>query len=411
MIIKILKKRVNAEDYFPTINHFVNHIVTIFENLSNENIVKEYERLYEKIKNDDGEISISLLINWLRKNQKFKTKNQLKMEYWLERGWNEDTSMKMVEEKTISFKERNRLSIEYWLKKGHTKEEAQLEISKSQSNSSKKVKNRKSISKEDMRKIGMSENEIINFYSSRSHFSKKYWLNKGYSEEESILMVSKLQQNNSNNFASKRELNPEKYYKSTVTRIDYWINLGYSPEEAEEKLRDRQRTFTLDKCIEKYGKYIGEKVYIERQVKWNKSLTQNGNLKLGFSKSSQDLFYKIIENYDFNNHKNIFFATKNNEFLIKTKTSIWLYDYADLDKMKIIEYNGDSYHANPKIYNENDFPHPFRKTIQAKEIWEKDKQKIKVANENGFDVFVIWDSEYRKNKNQILQKCLNFLNQ
>lgn len=382
--------------------------MTINGNLSNENIVKEYERLYEKIKNDDGQISISLLINWLRKNQKFSTKNQLKMEYWLERGWNEDTSIKMVEQKTISFKERNRLSIEYWLKKGYTKEESQLEISKSQSKSSKEVKNRKSISKEDMRKMGISENEINNFYSFRSHFSKKYWLNKGYSEEESISMVSKLQQNNSNNFALKRELNPEKYYKSTVTRIDYWLNLGYSSEEAKEKLSDRQRTFTLDKCIEKYGKERGEKIYAERQQKWLISLYKNNNLKIGFSKISQELFNEIDKFYI---NEKTFYATKNKEYYIKKSNFFKRYDYVNLTRKKIIEYNGDIYHANPNLFCENDKPHPFKKESTSKQIWEEDYTKLKMANENGFDVLVVWDSEYHKDKNKVLQKCLNFLNQ
>jgi len=32
-----------------------------------------------------------------------------------------------------------------------------------------------------------------------------------------------------------------------------------------------------------------------------------------------------------------------------------------------------------------------------------------VAKENGFDVLIIWDSEYRKNKKDVINKCLDFL--
>jgi G:T-mismatch repair DNA endonuclease (very short patch repair protein) len=47
----------------------------------------------------------------------------------------------------------------------------------------------------------------------------------------------------------------------------------------------------------------------------------------------------------------------------------------------------------------------------SKEIWNKDAEKIKAAEDNGFKVLVIWDSEFKKNKKETIEKCLNFLNQ
>lgn len=76
---------------------------------------------------------------------------------------------------------------------------------------------------------------------------------------------------------------------------------------------------------------------------------------------------------------------------------------------KIIEYNGDEYHANPEMFEADEYPHPFRKDKTAKEIWEKDKRKIEVAKEKGFEVLTIWDSEYRNDKEKILNKCKEFL--
>ena len=43
-------------------------------------------------------------------------------------------------------------------------------------------------------------------------------------------------------------------------------------------------------------------------------------------------------------------------------------------------------------------------------MWQKDAEKIRIANENGFGVLTIWDSEYKKGKKGTLQKCLDFLN-
>lgn len=90
-----------------------------------------------------------------------------------------------------------------------------------------------------------------------------------------------------------------------------------------------------------------------------------------------------------------------------------MYDFACLDRNKIIEYQGDMYHANPKIYEEHEYPHPFRKNKTSKEIWDHDKKKKMRANEEGFEVLYIWDSEFRRvssdRKKKIIQKCINFL--
>jgi len=68
------------------------------------------------------------------------------------------------------------------------------------------------------------------------------------------------------------------------------------------------------------------------------------------------------------------------------------------------------YHGNPKKYKGGDNPHPFRKTITAQEMWDKDKRKYDIAIENGYEVLVVWDSEYRwGNKEEIINKCKKFL--
>jgi len=198
----------------------------------------------------------------------------------------------------------------------------------------------------------------------------------------------------------------------STAQKEYWIKKGFTIEESEIKVSERQKTFTLEKCIQKYGEEEGKKVYIDRQNRWQKSLMEGGNLKAGYSEISQELFYSIIGYYPKSeNLKKVYFSTKNSEYFISLKGgSFNVYDFTDLTRMKIIEYNGDLYHGNPLIYESEDTPNPFRKNITAKEMWVKDAEKIKIANEHGFDVLTIWDSEYRKDKNGTLQKCLDFLN-
>jgi len=199
--------------------------------------------------------------------------------------------------------------------------------------------------------------------------------------------------------------------RSNSTKLEYWINKGFSEEDANKQLTKRQTTFTLDICIEKYGEEKGKEIYYNRQQRWQKSLTENGNLKCGFSKISQTLFYSILQFYNFEDMKKIYFATKNQEYFIcKGKGEFYQYDFVDLPNKKIIEYNGDEYHANPKIYEATDYPHPFRKNITAQEIWDKDVRKRLAAEENGFEILTIWDSEYRRYKDEILEKCKKYLN-
>ena len=198
----------------------------------------------------------------------------------------------------------------------------------------------------------------------------------------------------------------------TTVNLEYWIRKGYSEEDAKSMLKDRQTTFNLDKCIKKYGAEEGHKRWIERQSKWQNSLMENGSIKCGYSKISQDLFFEILKTYNYESLEDIFFSTKNREFFISIKNiGFFTYDFTDRKRNKMIEYNGDLYHANPKIFGPNEFPHPYLKENgpSSQEIWNRDKLKIEIANSKGFDVLTVWDSEYRSDKQKVIKKCLDFL--
>lgn len=173
------------------------------------------------------------------------------------------------------------------------------------------------------------------------------------------------------------------------------------------KVSKSQTTFSRQICIEKYGELVGTRKFNERTQKWQDSLLKNGNIKGGYSKISQELFFNISKLLN-GNYK---FALNNSELVIRDNNKNYYYDFVDLLNKRIIEYNGDQYHANPNKYTEDEYPHPYKKCIgfTSKDIWKYDAYKILIANNNGYDVLVIWDSEYKKNKQEITQKCINFL--
>jgi hypothetical protein len=266
--------------------------------------------------------------------------------------------------------------------------------------------------KNECRKTQLSKSEFD--FNSMIPSKKEHWIKKGYSEEESKNMA----ENNINVaivncriYSNSVKNNPELYKDKRTTNIEYWLKKGFTEEESKSKVKERQNTFSLDKCITRYGNNMGIKVYTDRQNKWQNSLLYNGNLKYGYSAISQELFNDIIKQYkNLTELEMVYFATKNNEYkLNKINGGIWLFDFTDLNKMKIIEFNGDIYHANPSKYVLADTPNPFKKYLTAEQIWQKDAEKIKVANDKGFEVLTIWDSEYIKDKQATLEKCLEFL--
>jgi G:T-mismatch repair DNA endonuclease (very short patch repair protein) len=70
----------------------------------------------------------------------------------------------------------------------------------------------------------------------------------------------------------------------------------------------------------------------------------------------------------------------------------------------IIEYNGDYWHCNPKKYN-SEYLHPHKKKT-AKEIWTEDKVRIDYLKNLGYNLEVIWESDF-KNDNKIINIILD----
>jgi hypothetical protein len=64
--------------------------------------------------------------------------------------------------------------------------------------------------------------------------------------------------------------------------------------------------------------------------------------------------------------------------------------------------------SNDKVF----IIHPYNKGkgYTTKDIWTKDKHKIEIAKFNGFSVLTVWESEYRKDPKQTLEKCIEFIN-
>ena len=83
------------------------------------------------------------------------------------------------------------------------------------------------------------------------------------------------------------------------------------------------------------------------------------------------------------------------------------YSYDFKYENKIIEFHGDYWHAHPLLYAEN-FIHPKTKRSSL-ETWIHDCQKTQHAIDHGFSVLIVWESDYKSNKQEVIDRCIRFL--
>lgn len=102
-----------------------------------------------------------------------------------------------------------------------------------------------------------------------SPFSKKFVSYANMSEAEKETVVKK-------KFDDRTETMRENPHLNS-TRIEYYLARGMTQDEAAVALSERQTTFSLDICKEKYGEVEGERIWLARQIKWMNTLYSKGD--------------------------------------------------------------------------------------------------------------------------------------
>jgi very-short-patch-repair endonuclease len=82
----------------------------------------------------------------------------------------------------------------------------------------------------------------------------------------------------------------------------------------------------------------------------------------------------------------------------------YICDYIDEQNKKVLEVNGDMWHANPIVYKPNDIIPIINK--QAKQIWEKDKKRKDYFTNRGYEYIVIWEKEIHKKPEEYIVNIL-----
>lgn len=87
------------------------------------------------------------------------------------------------------------------------------------------------------------------------------------------------------------------------------------------------------------------------------------------------------------------------------------YDIKLTNTRVVIEIQGDYWHANPMMYNENDILRRDNKTCMAKDIWAKDQRKLDIAKKYNYNILYLWESELNNASDpEILSLIIKFIN-
>lgn len=154
---------------------------------------------------------------------------------------------------------------------------------------------------------------------------------------------------NKENFIEKygiEKWNITSFNRGKSVRREYYLEDAQTNYDlADWLLKQRQTTFSKDICIEKYGEKEGIKVWQKRQNKWQnnlKSKPQEEINRINRAKTTNMKYYSI-SSYE-----------REIKEILNCKSQIEIDDYKfDLGiNDKIIEFNGDYWHCNPKLYEE-----------------------------------------------------------
>jgi hypothetical protein len=263
-------------------------------------------------------------------------------------------------------------NIDYWINKGFSNSDSISKISEVQKNRSLKSPSSKKGST----------------YSPRC---LEYWIKQGLSETESKNTISELQKRDLNWFILKYgdDNGPLKYKNMLEKRAETWFNR--SDEDRYNINQTKGRTF--DQLCETFGEEKASNIIVSR--------TSNSG---GISKESI-YFFSLLDESLGDIAKNSVTGYKGKERWFKTVDHIYFVDY--FLNGKIVEYNGSFWHADPKLFKKDEIHSIFN--VPCSEIWENDKTREDMLTKLGYKCIIVWSQDVKQNLLQEIERVRAFL--
>jgi hypothetical protein len=331
--------------------------------------------------------------------------------YWLERDYSIEESVMMARSRTPG-------TIEYYkIYKNLSEEQSKKAVIEYQSNKVNTLEN-------FIRKHGQEEGDkrFKSYCEKQAYSNTLEYMIKKYGEEAG---TNKYYTANKN-----RAVTLENCIKKHGNELGAQIYSNYVKKQ-------RTNGKSLEYFIQKLGKDAGTCKYItlnkqKAQTYNNYLIRNNGDVekaaaafdtycknrynsvttKRGVSASSQDFFGKLHMELIKLGIEKIFYASYNQEWIINIigKRVVYL-DFFVKSLGKVIEYNGDYYHANPTKFKSTDKINCYGKERLVELVWSDEKSRLDDIRSVPYikDILVIWEGEVNDNEHEVIKKCIQFL--
>lgn len=208
-----------------------------------------------------------------------------------------------------------------------------------------------------------------------------------------------------------RERN-EKTHDVTCRQVGYWMRKGYSYDESVERVKRIQSTNSLDVYVKKYGHELGISEWEKRKAKWSVRMrelkSQSGNVGNSYSKAACKLFDRVIDvlHAEGITFDSVYYGDKEFSKWDTEMNRVYFYDFVINDIRLCVEYNGIMFHPKEGDYNWT----PLFGDKGYAEAMEYDKRKQDYIKSLGYELIVVWEDDvFEKSVEKIVDACKRLL--
>lgn len=174
----------------------------------------------------------------------------------------------------------------------------------------------------------------------------------------------------------------------------------YGKEDGFQKYKDvnKKKAITLENLVGKYGEELGKQKYLAR-IRTH---------SVYYSKVSQRLFWRIYGRISEDDKLCCQFGEKGGEFWICTEDGYRFFDFVIPSIKFCIEFNGDIYHANPKLYGSADIARGRPGFCRvAQDLWDRDKIKNAALSALGYEILIVWEKDFAECDDLVVERCVD----
>jgi hypothetical protein len=277
--------------------------------------------------------------------------------------------------------------LNYYLVRGYTEDEANVLIAELQKEVSKKG-DRPEVTKKRVESWKRNNSEI------KTKRGRDFYRLKGLSEDEIEEKFQKRNEKWMNSLESYIEKTGDNFHERKGMTREQWID-RFGIEHTEKIWESRSpwknvenlygvsfseymedKKFSKKNWIKKYGEEVAEEMMIDLNKRKPYTLKSANVSKM------ESLFGETLS------------EDWKSQIFFKESGKRYLYDFYNEKEKRIIEFQGEYWHCDPRKYSE-DYFHTI-KQMTAKEIWEYDAKKRKIAENLGWTVEYMWEHDFRE---------------